>query len=151
MRSGFARIFLAVGLLVALWGLSLARRPDGHAWLQPGVVAEESHPGPVRILRFYASVGTLEPGQTAELCYSVQNARLVRITPMQNAWRAQDRCFQVVPEHTTHYTLMAEGFDGTVAARSFTLPVQAPPAAPPDGVQFALRRSVRRIHKRTNS
>jgi len=26
-----------------------------------------------------------------------------------------------VPEHTTHYTLLAEGFDGTVAARSFTL------------------------------
>ena len=38
--------------------------------------------------------------------------RLVRISPMQSAWRAPDRCLEVVPEHTTHYTLMAEGFDG---------------------------------------
>jgi hypothetical protein len=58
---------------------------------------------------------------------------------MQSAWRALDRCFEVVPEHTTHYTLMAEGFDGTVAARSLTLPVQNLPANSPD-LQYAVRR-----------
>jgi len=152
MLSRFARILFAAGLMLALWGLSLARRPDGQAWLHPWVSPWDAHPGPVRILRFYASVGTLAPGQTARLCYSVVNARLVRISPIESAWRAQDRCFDVVPEHTTHYTLMAEGFDGTVAARSFTLPVQSPPAAGKPGLQYAVRpRITTRTHSRTSS
>jgi hypothetical protein len=148
MFSRFARIFLAVGLLVALWGMSLARRPDGQVWVHP----LDAHPGPVRILRFYASVGSLSPGQSAQLCYSVENARMVRISPMQSAWPAQDRCFDVVPEHTTHYTLLAEGFDGTVAARSFTLSVQRLPAGRPSTLQYAVRRrTTTRIQSRTNS
>jgi len=148
MLSRFATIFLAVSLLVALWGLSLARRPDGQVWVHPW----DTHPGPVRILRFYASVGTLAPGQTAQLCYSVENARLVRISPMQSAWPAQDRCFDVVPEHTTHYTLLAEGFDGTVASRSFTLSVLSLPVARPPGLQYAVRRRITtRTHSRANS
>ena len=148
MLSRLARIFLAVGLLVALWGLSLVRRPGGQVWVPPW----DAHPGPVRILRFYASVGTLAPGQTARLCYSVVNARLVRISPMQSAWQALDRCFDVVPEHTTHYTLQAEGFDGTVATRSFTLSVQTAPVARPYSFQYAVRRSTTtRTHSRTNS
>ena len=148
MLSRFARTFFAVGLLVALWGLSLVRRPGGQVWVPPW----DAHPGPVRILRFYANVGTLAPGQTAQLCYSVQNARLVRISPMQSAWRALDRCFEVVPEHTTHYTLMAEGFDGTVATRSFTLSVLSLPVARPPGLQYAVRRRITtRTHSRANS
>src|SRR3954464_1653930 len=120
MLVRLAKLFLAVGLLVVLLGLSSVRRPGGQVWVHPlGASA-----GPVRILRFYASVGSLSPGQSAQLCYSVENAKIVRISPMQSAWPAQDRCFDVVPEHTTHYTLLAEGFDGTVAARSFTLSVQ---------------------------
>ena len=152
MLSRFASIFLAVGLLVALWGLSLARRPDGQVWVHPWVDPWDAHPGPVRILRFYASVGTLAPGQTAQLCYSVENARLVRISPIQSIWRTQDRCFDVVPEHTTHYTLMAEGFDGTVAARSFTLPVLSLPAASSPRLQYAARpRITTRTHSPTSS
>jgi hypothetical protein len=146
MLSRFARLFLAVGLLVALWGLSLARRPGGRVWLHPLAGQADTRPGPVRILRFFATVGTLAPGQKAQLCYSVENARLVRISPMQNAWRALDRCFDVVPEHTTHYTLMAEGFDGTVASRSLTLPVQNPPAAAPSALQYARGIRLRLVH-----
>ena len=152
MPSRFARTFLAVSLLVALWGLSLARRPDSQTWVHPWVNPWDTHPGPVRILRFYASVGTLAPGQSAQLCYSVENAKVVRISPIQSAWPAQDRCFDVVPEHTTHYTLLAEGFDGTVATRSFTLSVLSLPAARPSGLQYAVwRRTTTRTHSRTNS
>ncbi len=152
MLSRFARIFLAVSLLVALWGLSLARRPDAEVWVHPWVHPWDTEPGPVRILRFDASVGTLAPGQTAQLCYSVENARVVRISPMQSAWPAQSRCFDVVPEHTTHYTLLAEGFDGTVATRSFTLSVLRLPATAPRGLQYAVRRRITtRTHSRANS
>ena len=148
MLSRFARLLLAVGLLVALWGLSVARRPGSEVWVHP----LDTHPGPVRILRFYASVGIVTRGQTAQLCYSVENARLVRISPMQSAWPAQDRCFDVVPEHTTHYTLLAEGFDGTVAARSFTLAVQSLPAHQTFGLQYAVRRRITtRSHSHTSS
>ena len=120
----FAKMLMAVSLLVALWGLNLARSPGGRMWVHP----LDTAPSPVRILRFYASVGAVTPGETAQLCYSVENAKSVRISPMQRVFPAQQRCLDVVPEHTTHYTLLAEGFDGTVAARSFTLSVQRPSA-----------------------
>ena len=148
MLSRFARVLLAVVLLVSLWGLNMARRPGGPVWVHP----LDARPGPVRILRFYASVGTLAPGQTAQVCYSVENARVVRISPILSAWPAQHRCFDVVPEHTTHYTLLAEGFDGTVATRSFTLAVQSLPAAWPAGLQYAARRRITTpTHSRTSS
>ena len=127
----------------------MARRPGGHVWVHP---LDTAHPGPVRILRFYARSGTLTPGQTAQLCYSVENASLVRISPIAKRLARAERCFDVVPEHTTHYTLLAEGFDGTVATRSFTLSVQSLPGPRPAGLQYAVRRRITtRTHSRTNS
>ena len=121
MLVRFAKLFLALALMVALWALSNV----GRVWVRPlGAKA-----GPVRILRFYATVGSLSPGETAQLCYSVENARVVRISPMQTAYPLQNTCLDVVPEHTTHYTLLAEGYDGMVATRSFTLSVQQLPPA----------------------
>src|SRR5580765_5074633 len=64
-----ARLILAIVLLVAMWGLSVMRAPNSQPWVR----ANNVQPGPVHILRFYASVGTLVPGQHAQLCYSVQN------------------------------------------------------------------------------
>jgi hypothetical protein len=133
MAVRFAKLFLAVGLLVALWGLSMLSRPGGNVWVHPlGVSA-----GPVRILRFYATVGSLTPGETAQLCYAVENAKVVRISPMQAAYPSQNTCLDVVPEHTTHYTLLAEGFDGMVATRSFTLSVQRLPLPASNHFQYA--------------
>jgi hypothetical protein len=43
----------------------------------------------------------------------------------------------VVPQQTTHYTIMAEGFDGKVATQSLTLPVSPTPLAPPRILHFA--------------
>jgi hypothetical protein len=133
MLLRFGKLLLAVGLLVSLWGLSALRRPGGQVWVHP----LGARSGPVRILRFYATVGSVNPGETAQLCYSVENARVVRISPMQTASPAQNRCLDVVPEHTTHYTLLAEGFDGMVATRSFTLAVQPLPAPVEPTLQYA--------------
>jgi hypothetical protein len=121
------RLLVAVLLLVVLWGLSLLRNAPNQVWVHP----LNSRPGPVRILRFYASVGTLVPGEKAQLCYSVENAKVVRISPTtESAYPSLGRCIEIYPDHTTHYTLQAEGFDGTVAMRSITLPVQDQPVAP---------------------
>jgi hypothetical protein len=113
-------IWIAAGLLLAVWGFTLTRRPGDAAWVHPATGT-----GPARILRFYASTGAASPGQPVTLCYAVENARSVNISPLiAGHYPARNFCLEVTPEHTTHFTLMAEGYDGSVAAKSFTLPVQ---------------------------
>ena len=127
MLFRFTKLWVAMGLLVAMWGLGTVRRSDPRAWVRP----IGSRPGPVRILQFYASVGSLTVGQKALLCYGVENAKAVRISPMlQSVYPALSRCVEILPEHTTHYMIMAEGYDGQVATRSFTLAVQTAPISP---------------------
>jgi hypothetical protein len=127
MLFRFTKLWVAVGLLVAMWALGTVRRSDPRAWVRP----IGSRPGPVRILQFYASVGTLTAGQKALLCYGVENARSVRISPMlQEVYPSLSRCVEILPQHTTHYMIMAEGYDGQVATRSFTLAVQPAPVSP---------------------
>jgi len=123
----FTGIWIALGLLAGIWGLNSVRRTDPRAWVRP-VGAPR---GPVKILQFYASVGMLKVGDKAMLCYGVENARSVKISPaLDNVYPSANHCLQIGPDHTTHYTILAEGYDGRVATRSFTLPVadfQRPP------------------------
>ena len=134
MLFRFARLFLAVSLLVAMWGLSALRWQDPRIWVHPAT----TRPGPVRILQFYASVGTLVPGEKALLCCGVENAKAVHISPMlQGVYPTHRHCLEIVPEHTTHYTLQAVGYDGTVAIRSFTLAVQEAPSSSPGFLNYA--------------
>jgi hypothetical protein len=129
MLFRFARLWAAIALMLALWGLSRVRESDARAWVRP----VGSQPGPVRITQFYASVGTVTAGQSAQLCYGVENARNVRIAPMlTNVYPSPNHCVEVVPKHTTHYTLLAEGYDGKVETRSFTLSVLSVPVAEQD-------------------
>ena len=126
-------MFVAVGLLVAMWGLSTVGQSDRRVWVHPAGAR-----GPVRILQFYASAGILTAGETARICYSVENAKSVRISPMlQEVYSTPNHCLEIVPEHTTHYTLLAEGFDGAVAMKSFTLQVEAVETLPPQVVNYA--------------
>jgi hypothetical protein len=127
MRFRAYKLWMALVLLAAVWALDLVRDPGARVWVHP----HEAANGPARILRFYASVGTVAPGERVQLCYAVENARTVRISPLfTGLYRTGNQCVDVAPEHTTHFTLMAEGYDGSVAAKSFTLPVQnLPPRA----------------------
>jgi hypothetical protein len=135
MLFRFTKYWVALGLLAALWGLSKARETDARAWLRPVGAA----PGPVRIIQFYASTGLVAAGEKALLCYGVENARSIRISPhLGGIYPAFSRCLEIVPEHTTHYTLLAEGFDGRVTSRSFTVAVQIDPA-PPENLNYADR------------
>jgi hypothetical protein len=127
MLVRFAKLWITLTLLVAMWGLSRVRGIDGRVWLRP----VGAQPGPVRILQFYANVGTLSPGEKAMLCYGVENAKAVRTSPtLAGIYPSLRHCVEIGPEHTTHYTLLAEGYDGRVAMQSFTLAVQAVPATP---------------------
>ena len=121
------KLALALALLAGVWSLRLAPGSASQAWIHP----VGGPPGPVRILRFYASTGSIALGDKAQLCYGVENAKSVRISPsIAELIPAANRCVEIVPEHTTHYTIQAEGFDGHVATRFVTLVVQSAPAAP---------------------
>jgi hypothetical protein len=134
MLFRFTKLWVAVGLMLAVWALGLTRPPDTRKWVRP----VGSPPGPVKILQFYASVGLLTQGDKALLCYGVENAKSVRISPtMDNVYPALNHCLEIGPEHTTHYTILAEGYDGRVATKSFTLPVQGIPAPPRTRVNYA--------------
>ena len=123
----FTRVWLIAGLLLAIWAFSAMRRGGEEAWIRPVGTARP----PVRILQFYASVGMVTAGQRALLCYGVENARTVTISPsIDGVYPALSRCIEILPQHTTHYMIMAEGYDGHVATQSFTLPVQAAPVLP---------------------
>ena len=89
--------------------------------------------------RFYDEVTRVsaDGGVIALLCYGVENAKTVRISPtVQGVYPSPNHCIEIVPERTTHYTILAEGFDGSNATQSFTLPVQ-PPMFKPRQVQYA--------------
>jgi hypothetical protein len=133
MLFRFTRIWVALGGLAALWGLTLVRPAEPRMRIRP----LGTRNGPVKILNFYASVGAVTAGEKALLCYGVENAKSVRISPsVQGVYPSPNHCIEIVPERTTHYTILAEGFDGVVATQSFTLPVQ-PPVMKPRAVQYA--------------
>lgn len=133
MLFRFTRVWLVAGLLFAIWVFSAVRRTGEETWIRPvGLVRP-----PVKILQFYASVGMLTVGETALLCYGVENARTVTISPsIDGVYPALSRCVEILPQHTTHYTIMAVGYDGHVATQSFTLPVESVPSRP-RAVNFA--------------
>jgi hypothetical protein len=133
MSARFAKPLAATGLLLAAWGLTLLRERESFVR-----APSAGNPGPARILRFYASVGTVLPGQKALICYGVENTKAVRISPwMAGVTPSLKRCLEVFPDHTTHYTILAEGYDGGVVTRSLTLPVAAEPTAPDPVLDFA--------------
>jgi hypothetical protein len=56
---------------------------------------------------------------------------------IQEVYSFPNHCLETVLEHTTHYTLLAEGYDGAVATKSFTLQVEAEEVPPPRVVDYA--------------
>jgi hypothetical protein len=128
-----AKVWTGISMLMVLWCVSNLGPPEAGSWaVEPGTQ------GKVRILQFRASVGALMVGEKAQLCYGVANARSVRIAPMAvPVYPSSNRCLEIGPRHTTHYTLMAIGWDGSVATRSLTLAVQAAPTEVPEPREYA--------------
>lgn len=77
------------------------------------------------ILNFYANPSRIAPGETADLCYSVSNAKSVRLEPQsQPVWPAFIHCVQVSPAETTAYTLTAEDAAGHALTAKIEVRVQ---------------------------
>lgn len=63
----------------------------------------------LKILGFYADPPVIAAGQKARLCYSVVNAKRVRIEPaVKELYPALSYCWDVSPRRRTEYRLIAE-------------------------------------------
>src|SRR5215475_1364556 len=67
----------------------------------------------------------IRPGEKAQLCYGVANAKKVTLEPQTNpVWPSYSRCVDVSPTKTTTYTLTASDDAGHSVTQTFTVKVQ---------------------------
>src|SRR5689334_16916707 len=98
---------LAAALALAL--LACSRPAD------PTARKESTAAAPVRITQFYATAPQLARGEKGLLCYGVENAKAVWLSPPKRELSAAlSRCVDIDPTGTTTYTLTAEGEGGPV-------------------------------------
>jgi hypothetical protein len=104
------------------------------AWIQASCTRTESpprssKPEPVRITQFYATAPKLSRGDKELLCYGVENAKTVWLSPPRQELTASvSRCVEVNPSSATTYTLSAEGATGQPATQEVNVDVGPPRA-----------------------
>ncbi len=77
-----------------------------------------------RITSFYAVPAVIRPGESANVCYSVNGAKSLKLDPpVADVYPAITRCFAVSPRKETEYKLTAEDGAGHSASESFVLRV----------------------------
>jgi hypothetical protein len=76
------------------------------------------------ILQYSADPVEIHAGEKSSLCYSVSNAKTVKIDPPaeEPTWPAYQRCVNVAPRKTSGYTLTIE--DGEGHTKTATIEVQ---------------------------
>lgn len=90
--------------------------------------AAAAQPSPVKITQFYASEARVPRGLKGNLCYGVENASKVELTPVvDDVWPAPVRCVEISPKQSTTYTLTAWGEDGSKTSKSVSVSVGAAP------------------------
>jgi hypothetical protein len=114
-------------LLAPLLGLSLLLDGCTSAGHVARPAAEKTSEDPVRITQFYATKPAIPRGEDALLCYGVENATAVRITPPVEQIRpALSRCFTISPKETTTFNLIAEDRSAKTSSQSVTVTVTPP-------------------------
>jgi hypothetical protein len=82
--------------------------------------------GAPKITQFYATTPNLPRGEKGMVCYGVENAKTVWLSPpRQELSAALSRCVEVTPAETTTYKLTAEGEGGAPATQELTVTVGA--------------------------
>ena len=78
----------------------------------------------LKILNFYAMPSVLRAGERTRLCYSVVNAKRVRLEPpVKKLYPALSYCWEVAPRQSTQFKLVEEDDAGHSATESLTLKV----------------------------
>jgi hypothetical protein len=82
---------------------------------------------PPRITQFYATAPKLPRGEKELLCYGVENAKTVWLSPpRQELSAALSRCVEVTPKENTTYTLTVEGASGKTATQNVDVVMGGP-------------------------
>ena len=99
----------------------------GAASDKPAVAAPK--PMKLKITQFYSPTPKIAKGQSGQICYGVEGAKELELTPpVEKLWPAVARCFDVKPTGKTEYALKATGEDGKSESKTLTIAVGA--AAP---------------------
>jgi hypothetical protein len=73
----------------------------------------------------YVSPRAIHPGETAQLCYDVANAKTVTLDPpVGEVWPSHSRCLNISPRKTTTYTLTIKDATGKTVSQTVELPVR---------------------------
>jgi hypothetical protein len=73
----------------------------------------------------YVSPRAIQPGETAQLCYDVANAKTVTLDPpVGEVWPSHSRCLNISPRKTTTYTLTIKDAVGKTVSQTVELPVR---------------------------
>lgn len=96
----------------------------------PPVASQAPATPPVHITQLYATAPQLARGEKELLCYGVEHAQSVWLSPpRQELTPSYTRCIEVTPERTTTFTLTAQGAKGDTATQNVTI-VVGPAKAP---------------------
>jgi hypothetical protein len=77
------------------------------------------------IQSLYVAPGVIHPGEKAQLCYDVANAKTVTLDPPAGeVWPSHTRCLDVSPKKTTTYTLTIADAKGQSKSQTVELKVE---------------------------
>lgn len=120
------RRYPAVAVFAAVWFTACSNSANHPAPARTSETARASEAPvpPARITQFYATAPRLSAGEKSLICYGVENAKDVWLSPpRQELSAALSRCVEVTPDATTRYTLTAEGNAGPPATQELTVTV----------------------------
>ena len=77
------------------------------------------------VLGFYAIPGEVRRGQAVQICYSVANAKTVKLEPQSNpVWPSYSRCVDITPIKSTTYTLTIADASGNTKTQTLEVKVR---------------------------
>ncbi len=121
------RILILTPIAAALFALSCGTAPKDSR--RPASSDAAQTKSGVRITQFYAAEPHLARGEKTKLCYGVENAKTVHLTPAAgDVWPAFVRCIDIAPAQSIDYTLTAE--DGGGHSTSQIVHIEVGPPAP---------------------
>jgi hypothetical protein len=114
-QSGWVALVLTLLVLTLLAACSASKQP---------AAAPVAAPESAKITQLYSTKPEVPKGETALLCYGVENATTVWMEPPRKELSAaQARCVEVAPERETTYQLTAVGPDGKAVTRELKIGV----------------------------
>jgi hypothetical protein len=138
--SNGIRVYVAVSALIFLIALSyvgwvfwsrahenrvIEERVAAQRRDQDAQTVESMEGNRFEILAFYANPAVVSAGDSADLCYSVSNAKSVTLEPQSHAvWPSYEHCISVSPRKTTTYTLTATDAAGHTKSAEISVDVQ---------------------------